>query len=78
MNLPLSLQPVSEDVFAVVDARGQHVGNLKRISGQWKFKAVGYTGLGAVIPGGGPLTDRHNRVFERPDPAVVIPQLLAR
>ena len=47
----------------VLDATGHHVGNLKWIHGVWKFKAIGYDASGAVIPGGGTLTDRHNTVF---------------
>jgi len=64
---PLSLEPVNDGVYRVLDARARHVGNLKHIGGQWKFKAVGYTGHGALIPGGGPFTAQHNRVFEKPD-----------
>ena len=48
---------------------GLHVGNLKLIGGAWKFKAVGYDASGQVIPGGGPLTDRHNTVFAALDEA---------
>jgi hypothetical protein len=64
---PFSLHLVNEGVYRVLDAQAQHVGNLKRIGGQWKFKAVGYTVEGALIPGGGPLTAQHNQVFEAPD-----------
>jgi hypothetical protein len=74
---PLSLRPVNEGVFAVLDASGQQVGNLKRIGAVWKFKAVGYTTQGEAVPGGGPLTERHNTVFERPDAAEVSAVLLA-
>jgi hypothetical protein len=74
---PLSLRPVNEGVFAVHDATGQQVGNLKRIGAVWKFKAVGYTAQGEAVPGGGPLTERHNTVFERPDAAEVSAVLLA-
>ena len=42
---------------------GMHVGNLKQIGSVWKFKAIGYDASGQVIPGGGPLTGRHNSVF---------------
>ena len=73
----LILQPVNAGVFAVVNAQGQHLGNLKRIGAVWKFKAVGYTDSGDPEPGGGPLTDRHNRVFERPDATEVSAGLLA-
>ena len=74
---PLSLHPVNDGVFAVLDAAGQHVGNLKRIGAVWKFKAVGSTARGETVPGGGPLTERHNTVFERPDAAEVSAGLLA-
>ena len=66
-----SLRPVNEGVFQVLDAQGQHVGNLKLIRGRWKFKAVGYGPDGEVVPGSGPLTERHNTVFDRLDPADV-------
>jgi hypothetical protein len=74
---PLRLSPVNEGVFAVLDATGQPVGNLKRIGAVWKFKAVGSTVSGDTVPGGGPLTARHNAVFERPDAAEVSTGLLA-
>ena len=74
---PLSLHPVNEGVFAVLDAAGQHVGYLKRIGAVWKFKAVGSTARGETVPGGGPLTERHNTVFDRPDAAEVSAGLLA-
>ena len=50
---------------------GLHVGNLKLIGGAWKFKAIGYSASGQVIPGGGPLTDRHNCVLATLDEAEV-------
>ncbi|MBD3893656.1 hypothetical protein [Hydrogenophaga sp.] len=74
---PMSLHPVNEGVFAVRDAAGQPVGNLKRIGSVWKFKAVGYTAAGEPEPGGGPLTAQHNRVFERPDASELSARLLA-
>ena len=46
---------------------GLHVGNLKQIGSVWKFKSIGYDASGQVIPGGGPLTDRHNTAFVMPD-----------
>lgn len=64
---PLSLRAVNADVFSVHLPDGAHIGNLKRIGSIWKFKAVGYEADGAVVPGGGPLTDRHNTVFAAPD-----------
>lgn len=74
---PLSLRTLNEGVFTVLDATGQPVGYLKRIGAVWKFKAVGSTAQGETVPGGGPLTERHNTVFERPDAAEVSAVLLA-
>jgi hypothetical protein len=53
------------------------VGNLKRIGAVWKFKALGQDADGHVIPGGGPLTDRHNLTFTVLDEALVSAALLA-
>jgi hypothetical protein len=77
MHPPLHLVPVNAGVFAVHEATGLHLGNLKRIGTGWKFKAVGYTATGAVEPGGGPLTARHNAVFAQADAAAVSAGLLA-
>lgn len=63
----LHLHPVNADVYAVRTRDGAHVGNLKRVGAVWKFKAVGYEDDGSVAPGGGPLTDQHNLVLDKPD-----------
>ena len=73
----LSLQRVNDQVFRVLSSQGEHVGNLKLIGGAWKFKAIGQDASGQVIPGGGPLTDKHNTVFAVPDEAAVNAALLA-
>ena len=77
MPAPLTLVPHAAGVLAVYDANRLHVGNLKHIGSVWKFKAVGYTASGEVEPGGGPLTARHNAVFECPDETTVSAVLLA-
>ena len=59
----LHLCPVTAQVYSVRTAGGEHVGNLKLIGAVWKFKAIGYDLSGHVIPGGGPLTDKHNTAF---------------
>ena len=74
MNM-LQLRPVNAQVYAVHTADGDHVGYLKRIGTVWKFKAVGHGAHGELEPGGGPLTDRHNTVFDAPDPALVSARL---
>jgi hypothetical protein len=63
------LDPASPGICRVVTTVGLHVGNLKRIGGVWKFKAIGYDTSGQVVPGGGPLTEKHNTVFAALDEA---------
>ena len=63
----LHLRPINAQVCSVHTASGEHVGNLKLIGGVWKFKAIGYDARGQVLPGGGPLTDQHNTVFNALD-----------
>ena len=66
---PLTLRKVNDQLYRVVAEREEHVGNLKLIGALWKFKAIGHAPDGGVIPGGGPLTDRHNTTFVLPDEA---------
>ena len=68
---PSLLVRVNDGIYALHDLAGLHVGNLKWISGHWKFKAIGYGSKGEVIPGGGPLTDRHNTPFTQLDEATI-------
>lgn len=67
----LILNRFNNDVYLVLSDQGEHVGNLKSINGVWKFKAIGYDPKGDVIPGGGPLSDRHNTPFIAPDEALI-------
>ena len=67
----LTLSRFNDHVYCVLADQDQHVGNLKFINGIWKFKAIGYEKDGAVIPGGGPLTDRHNTTFGALDEALL-------
>lgn len=65
------LQLQNAGVCRLVTNAGLHVGNLKLIGGVWKFKAIGYDASGQLIPGGGPLTDRHNIAFATLDEAEI-------
>jgi hypothetical protein len=67
----LSLSRSNDHVYRVLVEQGEHVRNLKLINGVWKFKAIGYDPNGDVIPGGGPLTDRHNTTFVALDEALI-------
>lgn len=68
----LKLDRVSDQVWRVLSEPGGHVGNLKLIKGVWKFKAIGYDAGGAVMPGHGPLTHKHNARFATLDEALVV------
>lgn len=67
----LTLSKLNDGVYRVLTDQGEHMGYLKLISGVWKFKAIGYDEHGDAIPGGGPLTDRHNTTFVDLDEAVI-------
>ncbi len=72
----LTLSKVNDRVYRLLSSQGEHLGNLKLIQGRWKFKAVGYGAQGEVIPGGGPLTGRHNSSFDALDAAAIAAALL--
>lgn len=69
MSSPFKLQLQSPGVCRVLTESGLHVGNLKLIGGSWKFKALGFDAAGQVVPGGGPLTHKHNTVLAALDEA---------
>ena len=67
----LHFHPLNAQLCRVTTSDGVHVGNLKLIGGVWKFKAIGMDAEGRVVPGGGPLTGRHNTVFAVLDAAAI-------
>lgn len=73
----LTLHRTNDQVVAVLASQGECVGNLKRIGSVWKFKALGHDANGHLIPGGGPLTGRHNMAFAELDEAAISAALLA-
>ena len=60
---PLTISRQGDLACSVFDEQGRHVGNLKLINAVWKFKAIGYDEHSRIVPGGGPLTYRHNTLF---------------
>jgi hypothetical protein len=66
----LHFKPVNDQVVAVYLPTGELVGNLKHIGSVWKFKAIGVE-AGQLVPGGGPLTHRHNLTFAALDQAAI-------
>lgn len=73
----LTLRAVNANVHSVHTSDGTHVGNLKRVGEIWKFKAIGFDAAGAIEPGGGPFTDRHNTPFAATDAQDVTTKLCA-
>ena len=71
------LRKFNDQSYLLLDAQGQHVGNLKWINAVWKFKAIGYDENGDVLPGGGPLTHQHNMTFASLDEAEIAARLSA-
>ena len=72
----LTIHCLNDAACSVLDEQGHHVGNLKLINAVWKFKAIGYDERGNVVPGGGPLTERHNTLFATLDLADINARLL--
>lgn len=71
----MKLSKFNDLVYRVLTDQDEHVGNLKLINATWKFKAIGYEQNGDVIPGGGPLTDRHNTTFDALDEVLISAKL---
>ena len=67
----LSLHKENDVVWRVLSGPTRHVGNLKRVGAVWKFKAIGYDASGAMMPGHGPLTHRHNMSFAALDEELI-------
>jgi hypothetical protein len=74
--MTLTLSKLDDNVYRILTDQGLHVGNLKLISGLWKFKAIGYAPNGDVKPGWGPLTALHNTIITAPDEALINAKLL--
>lgn len=67
----MKLVNINERVVQVQADDATPLGHLKHINGLWKFKAMGFDDQGGLVPGGGPLTEVHNAVFETLDPAAI-------
>jgi len=63
-DLPLKLRPINDGAQYITTANGVVMGQIKRINGTWKFKALWRDEVGDWVPGGGPLTDRHNTTLD--------------
>lgn len=72
------LLELRQDLHAVFDATGCHLGQLKNLRGRWTFQAVGYAAGGSPVPGGGPCAACHGATLSAPVRAAVAELLAAR
>jgi hypothetical protein len=63
-DLPLKLRPINDGAQFITTAKGVVMGQIKRINGTWKFKALWRDEVGDWVPGGGPLTNWHNATLD--------------
>lgn len=68
----LEMLELRQDLHAVFDARGLHLGQLKNVRGRWTFQSVGYGGEGQPLAGEGPCAGAHGRKVAEPARAEVI------
>src|SRR6056297_2295215 len=59
------------DLHAVFDAGGHHIGLVKNLRGRWTFQAVGYGDDGKPKPGTGPCSRFHGSRIDWPEQELV-------
>jgi hypothetical protein len=62
----IELLALRQDLHAVFDAEGCHLGQVKNVRGRWTFQAVGYRRDGELLAGEGPCAGLHGQVVEEP------------
>ncbi|HKL63449.1 MAG TPA: ribonuclease HII [Woeseiaceae bacterium] len=67
----IELLELRQDLHAVFDADGRHLGQLKNVRGRWTFQAVRYREDGERLPGEGPCAGLHGRTVDEPAAAAV-------
>lgn len=72
----LDLLRLRQDLFAVFEGGGHHIGALKNQRGQWIFRSVGYGDDLEPLQGGGPFAAHHGRELAHPGRQALI-RLLA-
>jgi len=60
------------DLHAVFDSDGRHIGVVRNLRGNWTFHAVGYDDSGAPESGAGPCSRFHGSRIDSPDRNQVI------
>ena len=64
------------DLHAVFDAEGRHVGIVKKLRGGWTFQAIGYDPDGRPLAGDGPCSRHHGQRLDSPDREALLRRLL--
>jgi len=72
------LLELRRDLYAVFDADGCHIGQVKNLRGRWTFQSTGYGADAAPLPGQGPCAVCHGAPLDAPAPALVAELLAAR
>ncbi len=72
----IELLELRQDLHAVFDGEGCHLGQVKNVRGRWTFQAVGYRGDGERLAGEGPCAALHGHAVEEPT-APAVRRLLA-
>lgn len=67
----IELLELRQDLHAVFDGDGCHLGQVKNVRGRWTFQAVGYGGNGELLAGEGPCASLHGQVLDEPAAAAV-------
>lgn len=74
----LELLFLRNDLHAVFDGCGRHIGVVKNLRGYWTFQAVGYGDDGKPEAGAGPCSRFHGLRVDRPQAELVARTLSAR
>jgi ribonuclease HII len=67
----IELLQLRQDLHAVFDGEGCHLGQVKNVRGRWTFQAVGYRRDGELLAGEGPCAGLHGHAVDAPAPAAV-------
>lgn len=67
----LELFFLRNDLHAVFDCRGRHIGAVKNLRGRWTFQAIGYDDDGKPETGAGPCSRFHGLHIDSPRPELV-------
>jgi ribonuclease HII len=63
----VSLLELRQDLRAVFDGKGFHLGQVKNLRGRWTFQAAGYDEDNEPVAGAGPCARCHGRSLPGPD-----------